>query len=90
MEYSINGTTTQTGMGSIAPQGKQRSYHAIIEFLDTNWSTSDYDRSISYIRQLDQAFESSSQKLKTVLVIGTNGKSLTIHFAVRLLRQESF
>ncbi|MCL4229406.1 hypothetical protein KJZ61_01800 [Candidatus Dependentiae bacterium] len=86
----MKGTTKQTSAGSIASQGKQRSYHEIVEFLDKNWKINNSDKSISCIRQLDQAFENPSQKLKTILVAGTNGKSLTIHFATRLLHQEGF
>ncbi len=86
----MKGTTKQTSTRSIASQGKQRSYHEIVEFLDKNWKTNNSDKSLSCIKQLDQAFENPSQKLKTVFVAGTNGKSLTIHFAAQLLRQEGF
>jgi dihydrofolate synthase/folylpolyglutamate synthase len=84
----MKSTTKQTATSSIASQGKQRSYNEVIEFLDNNWNTNTQDTSLSGIKQLDQAFESPSQKLKTILVAGTNGKSLTIHFTAKLLRQE--
>ena len=68
--------------------GKQRSYNEIVEFLDNNWSTNKNDTSLNAIKKLDQAFGSISQKLNSILVSGTNGKSLTIHFATKLLKQE--
>ena len=40
------------------------------------------------MKKLDQAFGNPSQKVNTVLVAGTNGKSLTINFAAQLLREE--
>lgn len=84
----MKSATKQTATSSLASQGKQRSYNEIIEFLDNNWHTNKHDTSLQCIRQLDQAFESPAQKLKTILVTGTNGKSLTIDFATKLLRQE--
>src|SRR5437773_2144981 len=68
--------------------GKQRSYNEVVEFLDKNWSTNVNDTSFGCIKKLDQAFGSISQKLNSILVSGTNGKSLTIHFASKLLKQE--
>ena len=80
-------TAKSTSKTRIAP-GKQRSYNDIIEFLDANWTTNQNDTTLSCIKQLDQAFGSLSQKLNTVLIGGTNGKSLTAHFATKLLKQE--
>lgn len=76
-----------TGKDTVAV-GKQRSYNEIVEFLDKNWSVNANDTSLSCIKKLDQAFGSISQKLNTILVSGTNGKSLTINFAAKLLKQE--
>jgi len=72
---------------SVAP-GKQRSYNEIIDFLDQNWATSIQDTALSCIKKLDQSFGNIAKKLKTILVSGTNGKSLTLHFASKLLREE--
>src|SRR6478736_6678693 len=68
--------------------GKQRSYTEIVEFLDKNWTTNTADKSLSCVKKLDVAFGNLSQKLNTVLVGGTNGKSLTINFATKLLQAE--
>ena len=70
--------------------GKQRSYNEIVEFLDKNWSTNvdTKDKSLSCMKQLDKALGNVSKKLNVVTVSGTNGKSLTIHFASKLLKEE--
>lgn len=67
----------------------QRSYNEIIEFLDANWpSKKRTETSLSTYKKLDKAMGSPSTALKKVLVGGTNGKSLTTHFATKLLQQE--
>ncbi len=68
--------------------GKQRGYTEIVEFLDKNWNTNGADKSLSCIKKLDVAFGNLSQKINVVLVGGTNGKSLTINFATKLLQAE--
>ncbi len=68
--------------------GKQRSYSEIVEFLDANWNTNKYDTTLTAAKQLDQAFGSLSQKIPTIVVTGTNGKSLTAHFIGKLLKEE--
>jgi dihydrofolate synthase/folylpolyglutamate synthase len=68
--------------------GKQRSYNEIVEFLDAHWKSNTNDQSLTCIKKLDQAFGSIAQKMNAVLIGGTNGKSLTIHFAAKLLKQE--
>lgn len=68
--------------------GKQRSYNEVIEFLDKNWTTNTADKTLSCIKKLDIAFGNISQKVNTIFVGGTNGKSLTINFATKLLQAE--
>jgi len=68
--------------------GKQRGYNEVIEFLDANWATNPADKSLSCIKKLDTAFGNLSQKINTIFVGGTNGKSLTINFATKLLQAE--
>jgi folylpolyglutamate synthase/dihydrofolate synthase len=84
----MKSTTKQTGLSPLVSPGKQRSYNEIIELLDANWTPRTKEASVNCMKQLDQAFDYPSQKIKTVLVAGTNGKSLTIHFTIKLLRQE--
>jgi dihydrofolate synthase/folylpolyglutamate synthase len=78
----------QTTAKETVAVGKQRSYNEVVEFLDAHWTTNQQDKSLNCIKKLDAAFGSIAQKLNTVLVGGTNGKSLTIHFATKLLKEE--
>jgi folylpolyglutamate synthase/dihydrofolate synthase len=68
--------------------GKQRSYNEVIEYLDAKWQVNNPDDDLAAIKQIDNALENVSQSVNTILVAGTNGKSLTAHFAVRLLKEE--
>lgn len=71
-----------------AAQGKQRNYNEVVEYLDKHWSTNQESKSLDRMKQLDQAFGSPSQKINTLLVSGTNGKSLTVHLTAKLLKAE--
>ncbi len=71
-----------------ASQDKQRNYNEIVEYLDRHWSFNNDLNTLDRIKQLDQAFANESQKLNTILVNGTNGKSLTIDLTVKLLKEE--
>jgi len=78
---------TSTAKNSIG-FGKQLSYNEVIEFLDKNWSTKKDEKSLICMKKLNQAFDSIAQKIDTVFITGTNGKSLTANFATQLLKQE--
>lgn len=79
----------QAGLNKAAVTiGTQRSYQEVVEFLDANWAEPSQVRTLQAITALDKALQSPAKKLKTVLVDGTNGKSLTIHFAAKLLSEE--
>lgn len=73
---------------STATQDKQRSYNEIVEFLDKNWLKKSEFKTLDKMKQIDQAFSNISQKLDTIFVNGTNGKSLTIDLTVKLLKEE--
>lgn len=74
--------------GSLAV-GKQRSYGELVEFLDLNWARSyTAEESLARMKKLDQAYNGISQKTDTILVSGINGKSLTVHFTARVLKEE--
>jgi len=68
--------------------GKQRSYNEVVEFLDAHWESKATDKSLTAVKKLDQALGTPSNSVHTILVAGTNGKSLTINFAAQLLREE--
>jgi folylpolyglutamate synthase/dihydrofolate synthase len=79
---------TTVGTKDAVAVGKQRSYSEIVSFLDAHWKTNNNDVALHCIKKLDQAFGSVAQKANAILVGGTNGKSLTVHFAAKLLKQE--
>lgn len=71
-----------------ASLGKQRSYSEIVDYLDQHWSVSADSKTLERVQKLDAALNMVSKSVNTVLVAGTNGKSLTIHFAGKLLAEE--
>lgn len=80
-------TRQQSVAREAASLGKQRNYNEIIDYLDKHWTVS-RNGSLERTKKLDQALGNLSTKLNTILVGGTNGKSLTIHFTTKLLREE--
>lgn len=68
--------------------GKQYSYSEIIEFLDSHWNDTYKDATLATFKKLDAAFGTLTKKFNSIIVTGTNGKSLTAHFGARLLSQE--
>ncbi|MCX5924869.1 MAG: Mur ligase family protein [Candidatus Dependentiae bacterium] len=68
--------------------GSQRTYNEIVELFDSLWTTNLNDSTLSTMKKLDKAFGNVSQQVSTVLIAGSNGKSLTTHFAKRLLHEE--
>ncbi len=81
-------TIKQTLSKGILGANKQRTYTEIIDFLDKRWSIPQDKNSLERVKALDAAFDHPSQKLPVILVAGTNGKSLTIHFTAQLLKTE--
>lgn len=80
-------TARQTNTKVAMPLGKQRNYNEVVEYLDNHWSVQRV-QSLDLMKRLDQALGNPSQKVNTILVGGTNGKSLTIYFTARLLKEE--
>lgn len=83
----MNSTQTQTPTRKPVIGEKQRSYNEIVDYLDSHWSVA-VDSSLERMRQLDKALGLLSQKINSILIGGTNGKSLTAHFTARLLKEE--
>lgn len=79
--------TKDAQKGGIKPS-KQRSYNEIVAYLDSHWKSSNKSSTLDRMKQLDTAFNGVSKKINTILVAGTNGKSLTLHFATKLLQAE--
>lgn len=67
---------------------KQYSYNEIVEFLDKHWSVNSETKTLDRIKKLDLELGSPSQKLNTIFVAGTNGKSITVGLAAKLLKEE--
>jgi dihydrofolate synthase/folylpolyglutamate synthase len=88
MEIRMKNVTNQKTTAASKATGKQRSYNEIIDYLETHWMANRADTTLSSLKQLDKALGSLSQKVPTVIIAGTNGKSLTAHFTTRLLLEE--
>lgn len=87
---SIKQTTPGTKELSL-PLEKTRTYNEIVEFFNKHWSPVAFNKdskSVDRIKKLDKALGSVSQKVSTILIAGTNGKSLTAHFTAKLLKEE--
>lgn len=80
-------THKQSTSKGVVP-GKHYSYHELVEYLDGCWLNDRKDSSLFCMKKLDKAFGNVSKKIDTILVTGTNGKSLTTYFTTRLLQQE--
>lgn len=80
-------TTAQQKKSNIAP-GAVKNYNEVVAWLDAHWSEGDKLKTLERMKKLDAALGNPSKKLHTVLVGGTNGKSLTVHFATKLLQHE--
>lgn len=85
--HSVNKANTR--MERVA-WGKVRSYNEIIEFLEKNTFYEYSENSVKRMKQLDEAFNFISHSINTILVTGTNGKSSTIHCALKLFRFEKY
>ncbi len=69
---------------------KGRSYSEIVAHLDSLKSYDYSEQAVQRMQKLDQLCGSPSTKLDIVLVGGTNGKSSTMHFASKLLKEEGY
>jgi len=70
--------------------GKIRNYNEVVEYLD-GLKAADYsEASLRRMKELDSQFQGIASKVDTIVVGGTNGKSLSMHFAAKLLKEEGF
>lgn len=68
---------------------EQRNYNEVIEFLDSHWATAARtEKNLTAFKKLDKALGEPSVSLRKVVIGGTNGKTLTAHFTIKLLEQE--
>ncbi len=68
--------------------GKVRTYGEVVEFLDASAPYEYSDRSLQRFKDLDTALGNVSARLDVISIGGTNGKSSTMHFAAKLLKEE--
>jgi len=67
-----------------------RNYSEVISFLNSR-KYYDYSESVlTRMKKMDELLANPSTRIDTILVGGTNGKSSTIHFASKLLKEEGF
>jgi folylpolyglutamate synthase/dihydrofolate synthase len=88
MLSNINIDQSKKKLGT--PLGKIRSYNEVVEFLDSLKQFEYSEKALLRMKTLDQLLGNISTKVDTVLVAGTNGKSSSMHFAAKLLKQEGF
>jgi folylpolyglutamate synthase/dihydrofolate synthase len=80
--------TRQPATKSTVSIEKNRSYNDIVEYLDSHWTVTREQKSLAVVQELDKALGYPSQAVNTILIAGSNGKSLTGHFTTALLREE--
>ena len=69
----------------VTPLDKIRSYNEIVDYLDALTYAEYNERVLERMSALNNLFDNVANKVDTILVSGTNGKSLTLHFAAKLL-----
>lgn len=68
--------------------GIQRSYAEVVAYLDALPEYEYSAQSVIRTAELDALFDQVSHKIDTILVGGSNGKSLAMNFAVKLFGEE--
>ena len=65
--------------------GKILSYNEVVQYLDAHQNPS---LNLKAITQINSALGNIAQKLNAITIAGTNGKSITQYFTVKLLNEE--
>ena len=81
------GTQQQKPTKSIT---QSRTYKDVVSFLDSIKPIEYHKNSLQRMKQLDKLCGNPSQAMDIVLVAGSNGKSSTINFASKLLKEEGY
>lgn len=68
--------------------GTVRNYSEVVAYLDALKPLEYNENVVARMKQLDALVGNVSTKVDVILVGGTNGKSSTIHFASKLLKEE--
>ncbi len=70
------------------PPKKIRRYEEVVEYLNAHWYVNENSKTLDRIKKLDAALGHPSKKVNAIHVAGTNGKSITIGLAAKLLQEE--
>ena len=85
----MNNVSTKMSKGAPVALGKVRSYHEVVEYLDSLPSRECSPQAVARMAELNLLFDTIMHSVNTVLVAGTNGKSLAINFAMKLFAEEN-
>jgi len=85
----IHGISTKTN-AEAKGLGKIRNYNEVIAYLDGITQTEYSKHSVARTAELNAIFGNIAEKIETILISGTNGKSLTTFFTAKLLKEEGF
>lgn len=85
----MNNVSTKINKAVASQPGRVRSYHEVVEYLDALPAREFGPQAIARMAKLNELFDAVAHKINTVLVGGTNGKSLAINFAVKLFGEEN-
>jgi len=66
-----------------------KTYTEVVEYLDAHWKIPQTGTKSTTLKALDAAFSHVTQSIPSVVISGSNGKSLTAHFTARLLQEEN-
>ena len=70
--------------------GKARAYNEVVEYLDALKPFDYSEASLRRMKDLDTCFGGICSKIETIVIGGTNGKSIAMHCAAKLLQEEGF
>jgi dihydrofolate synthase / folylpolyglutamate synthase len=68
----------------------QRNYKDIVSFLDSLKEIEYSEKAVERSEKLDKLFGNVSKKVNVISVAGVNGKSSTISFAAKILKEEGY
>lgn len=70
--------------------GKIRNYNEVVAYLDSLPQIEYSKKAVARTQELNKLFNNIATATDVILVSGTNGKSLTAHFAAKLLKEEGY
>jgi len=82
----VNSTQQNIKQGALKLNSPM-NYHDVIQYLDLKWTTP-IDKTLKRMKAIDKALGGIAKNMPTILIAGSNGKSLTAHFTAKLLKEE--